>query len=146
MRQAFPVWWTFSMGKPIQFVCRSELWINQPAFPSPSLFFFLSSFPILIPCSQYFFWIPPVFPEIVLGRKILFVSCDDEKKKKISYHFIPFVSVISLPLHFKQCFFIPLLFLYCSVLPKFVNFVSFFPPPKNNFLTYSKIGSLFLFN
>ena len=92
MRQAFPVWWTFSMGKPIQFVCRSELWINQPAFPSPSLFFFLSSFPILIPCSQYFFWIPPVFPEIVLGRKILFVSCDDEKKKQnISYHFIPFV-------------------------------------------------------
>ena len=51
------------------------------------------------------------------------------------YLFIPSVSVISLPLHFKQCFFIPLLFLYCSVLPKFVNFVSFIPPaPKKQLL------------
>lgn len=51
--------------------------------------------------------------------------------------FIPSVSVISFPLHFKQCFFfIPLLFLYWLVLPKFVNFVSFPIPHKNNFWAY----------
>lgn len=62
--------------------------------------------------------------------------------------FIPSVSIISLPLHFKQCFFIPLLFLYWSVLLKFVNFVSFFPPKKQllGLLVLSKIGSLFLFH
>lgn len=59
----------------------------------------------------------------------------------------PLVSVISLPLHFKQCFFIPLL-LYWLVLPKFVNFVSFPHPPQKQLLgllVLSKIGSCFYF-
>ena len=63
--------------------------------------------------------------------------------------FIPSVSVISLPLHFKQCFFIPFLFLYWLVLPKYVNFVSFPHPPQKQLwglLVLSKIGSLFLFH
>ena len=38
LRWAFPVWWTFSMRKPSQSMCRSELWINQPASFPPSTF------------------------------------------------------------------------------------------------------------